>query len=170
MLRSWAHCAGVRPSPSTPQQQVSHPRPDRNCSLLLSPPHLPRPAHSMSEETGAQSWGRTEVGSGGSCPHPQVPVQRPSGHGSLRSAAAPHPAQEAVLQAEEVQVRGGHGARAGKRAPGASPAEAPGLRVCAGEPAASPGMTFIPPMFTQGAHDPAATSSTLVLQENVKTS
>lgn len=31
-------------------------------------------------------------------------------------------------------------------------------------------MTFIPPMFTQGAHDPAATSSTLVLQDNVKTS
>ncbi|XP_033279099.1 P2X purinoceptor 1 isoform X1 [Orcinus orca] len=46
-----------------------------------------------------------------------VPVRRPSGHGSLRSAAAPHPAQEALLQAEEVQVRGGHGVRAGGARP-----------------------------------------------------
>lgn len=44
-------------------------------------------------------------------------ISLPSGHSSLRPAAAPHPAQEALLQAEEVQVCGGHGVRGGKRTP-----------------------------------------------------
>lgn len=57
MLELWGHSASVRPSSTSQwQQQVSH-------RILTEPTPLPQ-THSMSGETEAQSWGRTEVGWG----------------------------------------------------------------------------------------------------------
>lgn len=54
------------------------------------------------------------------------------------------------------------------------PSETRGLCVCAGGGVGAnssfPGLTGIPSMHIQGEHDPATTSSTLGLQENMRTS